>query len=233
MGLVAPAVLPSSREDFEKNVALLARIPHVSRIQIDVVDGRFASPASWPYNALEENLHTLVEKNYMLPALDHIAYEIDLMCFDAEQAADAWLKLGATRLTFHVESSIDLPRLVRDSRSRYGDVISFGLAVNIASDLSLLEPCLGEVQYVQFMGIASIGKQGQSFDRRVLEKIRAFHTQHSEVPIQVDGGVSVESAEQLLALGVSSLVVGSGILRARDAAAAFAEFEALQSSFGV
>ena len=43
----------------------------------------------------------------MLPALDHIAYEIDLMCFDAEQAADAWLKLGATRLTFHVESSID------------------------------------------------------------------------------------------------------------------------------
>lgn len=232
MGLIVPAVLPSSKEDLEEKLALFTRIPEVSRIQIDVVDEHFASPPSWPYSAPGE-LQTLVERNQMLPALDHIMYEIDLMCLDVEEAADAWLKLGATRLTFHVESAIDLPRLIRDSRGRYGDVISFGCALNIASDLSFLEPCLREIQYVQFMGIASIGKQGQPFDRRILEKIRAFHDHHPEVPMQVDGGVSLENAKELLALGVSNLVVGSGILRANDPAAAFAEFEALQSSFGV
>lgn len=232
MGLIIPAVLPSSKEDLEEKLALFRRIPEVSRIQIDVVDEHFASPPSWPYSAPGE-LQTLVERNQMLPALDHIVYEIDLMCLDADRSADAWLKLGATRLTFHAESSTDLPRLIMSSRGRYGDVISFGCALNVASDLSLLEPCLREIQYVQFMGIASIGKQGQSFDQRVLEKIRAFHAHHPEVPMQVDGGVSLESAKQLLALGVSNLVVGSGILRANDPAVAFAEFEALQSSFGV
>lgn len=83
------------------------------------------------------------------------------------------------------------------------------------------------------MGIASIGKQGQPFDQRILEKIRAFHAHHPEVLMQVDGGISLESAKQLLSLNVSNLVVGSGILRANDPAAAFAAFETLQGSFGV
>ncbi len=232
MGLVVPAVLPSSREDLEEKLALLSRIPSVSRIQIDVVDGRFASPASWPYSAPAE-LQTLVERIKMLPALERIAYEVDLMCLDAERAVDAWLSLGATRLTFHAESVMNLPRLIRTSRGRYGDFISFGLALNIGSDLALLELCLDEIQYVQFMGIASIGKQGQPFDHRVLERVRVFHTRHPEVPIQVDGGVSLESARKLVALNVSNIVVGSGILQANDPAAAFAAFEGLESSYGV
>lgn len=232
MGLVVPAVLPSSREDLEGKIALFARIPSVSRIQIDVVDGHFASPASWPYSALAE-LEAMIKRGEMLPVLDRIAYEIDLMCLDAEQAANAWLALGATRLTFHAETAIDLPRLINASRSRYGDLISFGVALNIASDLALLESCMGQIEYVQFMGIAHIGKQGQSFDRRVLEKIRVFHNRHPEVPMQVDGGVSLESAQQLITLGVSNLVIGSAILRASDPAAAFAAFEGLESPFGV
>ena len=232
MYLIVPAVLPSSREDLDEKLALLAHIPAVSRIQIDVVDSHFATPISWPYASPEE-LKTLVDQGYLLPALDRIEYEIDLMCLDAERAADAWLALGATRLTFHAESAVDLSRLLASARTRYGDLVSFGLALNIASDLALAEPHLSGVDYVQFMGIAYIGKQGQPFDQRVLEKIRVFHTRHPAVPIQVDGGVTLESAKQLLALGVSSLVVGSGILRASNPVAAFAAFDELQSRFGV
>ena len=232
MYLIVPAVLPSSREDLDEKLALLAHIPAVSRIQIDVVDSHFATPISWPYASPEE-LKTLVDQGYLLPALDRIEYEIDLMCLDAERAADAWLALGATRLTFHAESAVDLSRLLASARTRYGDLVSFGLALNIASDLALAEPHLSGVDYVQFMGIAYIGKQGQPFDQRVLEKIRVFHTRHPAVPIQVDGGVSLESAKHLLALGVSSLVVGSGILRASNPVAAFAAFDELQSRFGV
>jgi ribulose-phosphate 3-epimerase len=232
MSLIVPAVLPSSRKDLEEKLAIFTRIPGVSRIQIDVVDRHFAPIVSWPYSNPRE-LQTLIDQNQMLPALDRIEYEIDFMCLDVKRSADAWLKLGVTRLTFHAESAIDLPRLIMSSRDRYGDIVSFGLAINITSNLSLLQPCLKEIQYVQFMGIASIGTQGQLFDRRVFEKVREFHAHHPEVPMQVDGGVSLENAKQLLALGVSNLVVGSGILRANDPAAAFAELEALESSYGV
>ena len=167
MGLVVPAVLPTSREDLEEKLALLLQIPSIQRIQIDVVDGRFASPASWPYVAPSER-KTILKTVGSLPAADRLEYEIDLMCFDAGEAAGAWLSLGASRLTFHAESTSDLPRLIKTCRSRYGEFVSFGLALNIGSDLALLEPCLGSVEYVQFMGIASIGRQGQAFDRRVI-----------------------------------------------------------------
>ncbi len=233
--LVVPAVLPSSRKDLEEKLAIFASIPLVSRVQIDIVDGRFASPASWPYSA-PPGFQSRIE----LPALDRIAYEIDLMCFDAAEAVEAWAALGATHFTFHVESVTDLPRLLTSLRKRYGvgngfapSLISFGLALNVATDSALIESCLGDIEYVQFMGIARIGRQGQLFDERVFEKVRIFHSRHPECPMQVDGGVSFETARKLLALGVSNLVVGSALLRASDPAAAFAEFEALQSPFGV
>ncbi len=169
MSIVVPAVLPSSRADLEKKLALIARIPSVSRVQIDVVDGKFARPASWPYTAPRE-LRDMVERGEMLPHLDRFTYEIDLMCVDAERMAEAWLALGATRLTFHAESTTDLGRLLSSARKRYGagdgftpGLVSFGVALNIASDLSLIEQNLGKIEYVQCMGIAKIGYQGIPF----------------------------------------------------------------------
>lgn len=233
MSLVVPAVLPTSREDLAEKLNLFARISSVSRVQIDVVDGKFATPASWPYTAQEE-LHAMVARGEMLPHLDRIAYEIDLMCLDAEQVAEAWLALGASRLTFHVESFIDPHRALISIHERYGSYsASFGLAFNIATSFENLESCFAYVEYIQCMGITTIGRQGQHFDRNALDKVRRFRAVHPEIPVQVDGGVSLDTARELVTLGVSQLIVGSGILRAADPSAEVAKFEALHSSFGV
>lgn len=232
MSLVVPAILPMSREDLEEKLKLFKTIPSVSRIQIDVVDGRFATPASWPYNAPEE-LQQWVDRRQMLPRLERCAYEIDLMCLDAEKAASAWLTLGATRLTFHAESTLHLSRMLTAARKRHGHFISFGLALNIESDIALIEMNLGEIEYVQFMGIAKIGQQGQPFDSRVTDKIRTFRARHPNIPIQVDGGVSLQNAKELLSLGVSSLIVGSAIIHANDPYAAVEAFENTESPFGI
>ncbi|KKW40898.1 MAG: Ribulose-phosphate 3-epimerase [Parcubacteria group bacterium GW2011_GWB1_55_9] len=239
MSLVVPAVLPSSRQELEEKLALFSRIPSVDRIQIDVVDGRFATPASWPYNAPTEQQH-IIASGQTLPQFDRIEYEIDLMCVNAEEAAAAWLALGARSFVFHAESTTSLPRLLSSVRTRLGagdgsmsGLVSYGIALNIASDLALIERSLGEVAYVQFMGIARIGRQGQPFDERVFEKVRVFRERHPAIPVQVDGGVSFGNAKKLIALGVSHLVVGSGILRAADPVAALNALEELRSPFGV
>ncbi|MFA6408314.1 MAG: hypothetical protein WCW36_02485 [Candidatus Paceibacterota bacterium] len=233
MSLVVPAVLLSSHKDLEEKLAIFADIPSVDRVQIDVVDGNFASPASWPYTVPGE-LSGMITDGEMLPELDHIEYEIDLMCFDAELAAGQWLSIGASRLTFHAESVRDISRLLGSTRQCFGDdCVEFGLALNITSDLSIIEPYISQVSYVQFMGIASIGRQGQAFDWRVFEKVRVFHERHPEIPMQVDGGVSLQNAKKLVALGVSKLIIGSAILRASDPALAIAELESLQSTYGV
>src|SRR3989344_1712950 len=103
MSLITPAVLPSSRKDFEEKLVLFAQFPSVTRVQIDVVDGRFATPASWPYTdstsspqVAPAEFHTMIAANKLLPYLDRIEYEIDLMCLDAERVADAWLAFGAS-----------------------------------------------------------------------------------------------------------------------------------------
>ncbi|MFA6278855.1 MAG: hypothetical protein WCS97_01070 [Candidatus Paceibacterota bacterium] len=238
MSLVVPAVLPSSQKDLEEKLSLFSRIPSINRVQIDVVDGRFATPASWPFFAeatkgKSSELDVMAQKGEMLPRLHDLAYEIDLMCLDAEHAAAAWLALGATRLTFHAESTTDLPRLFSYAERQYGSVVSFGLALNITSDLAIIEPCLEQISYVQFMGIAQIGRQGQPFDRRVLEKVRVFHSRHPEIPLQVDGGISLENARELIALGVTNLIIGSALARAKDPVAIVEAFEELQSPYGV
>lgn len=251
MSVIVPAVLPISKADLGEKLALLAAIPAVSRIQIDIVDGQFASPASWPYSASPLSLratHTpsgtsqgttkgtpypeledMVKCGEMLPHLDRIEYEIDLMCLDVARVAEQWLALGASRLTFHAESAADLSQFLVGARRRYGDIVSFGLALNIASDLALVEQVIDKIEYVQFMGIARIGRQGQPFDERVLEKVRVFRASHSDVLVQVDGGVSLANARKLLGLGVSNLIIGSALLRARDPAAALAALEALHN----
>lgn len=238
MSIITPAVLPSSREDLKEKLALLGNISSISRIQIDVVDGKFATPASWPYIAPEE-LGDMVASGDMLPNLHRVEYEIDLMCLDPREAAEAWLALGASRLTFHAESTTDIRRLISFAHTRLGcgpvscGLVPFGLALNIESDLSLIEPYFDQIDYVQFMGVARIGRQGQPFDRRVLEKIRIFHARYPKILIQVDGGVSLETAKELLARGVSQLVVGSAILRATDPSIEMMKFESLQNSYGV
>ncbi len=232
MSIIVPAVLSTSKHGFKEDLARISQIPSISRVQIDVVDGNFAVPASWPYTAPGE-LQTMIASAEFLPQLDHIVYEIDLMCLDADRASEAWLALGATRLTFHAEGIIDLPWFLASARKRYGDIISFGLALNIASDLALIEPTLDCVEYVQFMGIALIGRQGQPFDKRVIERVRTFRVRYPELPVQIDGGVSFENAQDLLALGVSNLVMGSAFSRVSDPAGAIAALERSQSAFGV
>lgn len=246
MSFVVPAVLPTSRKDLEEKLMLFAKIPSVSRVQIDVVDGKFASPASWPFFAEatkgkpHSELEVMVKNGEMLPYLDRFEYEIDLMCLDAERVAGDWLALGATRLTFHAEAATDIGRLLAGARKSYGTgdgfapgLVSFGLASNLASNLTLIEPYLGDIDYVQYMGIAKVGRQGQPFDEHVFEKIRTFHSRHPDIAVQVDGGVSLANAKKLIALGVSNLVIGSGILKASNPGAEVAKFESLESPFGV
>lgn len=238
MSRIVPAVLPKSKADLDEKLALFASFPGITRVQIDVVDGRFAEPRSWPYGT-EDELAAMARAQEYLPQLHRVGYEVDLMCLDAERAAGYWLSVGATRLTFHAEAIHDVPRLLASAKARYGGGVdlalthhvSFGLALNIASDLGILEPCLPYLEYVQLMGIARIGKQGEAFAPEALARVQMLRARHPELSVQVDGGVTLAHAKELFALGVDALVVGSGIVKAENPAEAFAAYDRLQSSF--
>lgn len=219
MGVIVPAILPTSRKDLEGKLALLEGV--VDAVQIDIVDGLFASPATWPYLNSNAQLKERFEDGTMLPYLGHFTFEIDLMAMHPEESAGLWIAAGAQRVVLHAESSDNLSAAIDELSVRYGhakgfaaDLISLGLSIGNDTDLSLLAPYMQHADFIQCMGIKEIGKQGQPFDSRVLERIRAIRRDYPQMTIQVDGAVSLATAPRLLDAGVDRLVVGSALWKA-------------------
>jgi pentose-5-phosphate-3-epimerase len=96
----------------------------------------------------------------------------------------------------------------------------------------MLEPYIPKIDYVQFMGIATIGKQGEPFDRRVIERVQSFRRRHPEIPVQVDGGVTSRTAPELLFAGVSRLIVGHALQEAKDIAAEYRSLTDMAQQYG-
>lgn len=238
MQFIIPAILPQSAEDLQGRLSRLQGIS--SEVQIDVVDGRFVSPATWPYRTPEKGEVPGVPDTDAFSHLGAFRFEIDLMVSNPEEVVGAWIRAGASRITIHAETTKALAKLVEDFDVKYGhdknfapDLLSFGLAININTPTALIEPYLEACDYVQFMGINTIGKQGQAFDRNVLAKIAAFHKRFPEMAIQVDGGVSLETAPELLSVGVSRLIVGSSLWNAENLKEEMKKFHELTEAHGL
>jgi pentose-5-phosphate-3-epimerase len=131
MAIIIPAILPTSRADLEEKLSRLIGI--ASEVQIDIVDGIFAYPASWPYaEGTDEFAHTA----HPPESRGNFHIEVDLMVRDPEQVTGSWIQAGANRILAHLESTTYLPRLITDLKVKYGhekgfasELLSFGLAV--------------------------------------------------------------------------------------------------------
>lgn len=238
MGIIVPAILPESRLDLEEKLAQLRGI--CDDVQIDIVDGKFASPASWPYREDPAEPQKMLAAGELFFGNGDHKIEIDLMSQDPETAAGSFVALGATRLTIHAESTRYIPRFIESTRALYGhdkdfvsDLLSLGLALGVESDLALIEPHLSQIEYVQFMGIRTIGHQGEAFDTRVLQKIATFRKRYPDMPVQIDGGVTLQTAPALLEAGVSRLIVGSALWKSEDVRQTYHAFTALSEKHGI
>ncbi|MDB5266130.1 MAG: Ribulose-phosphate 3-epimerase [Parcubacteria group bacterium] len=236
MGVIVPAILPTSRNDLDEKLLRLHGL--VDTVQVDVVDGRFVTPASWPYK--DANADVREPSGDTFPYLGQLSFEVDLMVEEPEHVIRHWIEAGATRIIIHAETTRMLPKLMNDLSTTYGhdkdftpELLSFGLAINVSTELSLIEPFLHQCDFVQFMGIAKIGKQGEPFDKSVLPKISAFRKKYPAMPLQVDGGVSLATAPGLLQAGVTRLVVGSDLWNAPDLTAELKKLQGLVQTYGL
>lgn len=238
MGIIVPAIIPTSRHDLDEKLSRLSGL--CEEVQIDIVDGVFAGPPSWPYITDANEPVQMLADGELLPKAGEFKIEIDLMSADPESVAGTWIGLGASRLTVHSESTRFIPRFLQSTSEQYGHdagftpgLLSLGLSIGIETDLALIEPHIERIEYVQFMGIRKIGHQGEPFDTRVFPKIAAFRKRYPHIEVQVDGGVTLENAPKLLDAGVKRLIVGSALWKAPDLAARYREFDELTERHGI
>jgi ribulose-phosphate 3-epimerase len=102
-----------------------------------------------------------------------------------------------------------------------------GVALNIDTPNEQIYPLIPVVDFVQFMGIAKIGFQGEPFDERVLAKIADLRGKYPNATISIDGGVNKENAVALVKAGVNRLVVGSALFGSENISEELMNFQSL------
>ncbi|MBL7045942.1 MAG: hypothetical protein ISR99_02845 [Parcubacteria group bacterium] len=194
---IIPAIMPSSFDDLTEKISKLVGV--VETAQIDLMDGKFVNSVSWPYKE-GDSIPALI------PNANEIDFEIDLMVESPTDVAGVWARAGAKRLVPHLES---LKNPKEELMKMRHSGVELGVAINIDTQNNELEEVMDLVDFVQFMGIARIGYQGEVFDERTIEKIISFRSKYPEIIISVDGGVNLESAPALIDAGANRLVSGS------------------------
>ena len=199
---IIPAIIPTSYEDLVLQVTKLRGLPEV---HIDVIDGIFAPAASWPY-------HDQADVTVAYELLAPFSLEVDLMAEKPIPAAHIWLKAGADQLVFHVETiSVEAFK-----QFAFECPVSVGVACSNSTPLQLLYQYLPFTDYVQCMGIATIGSQGQPFDESVLERLKQIQIKFPKLPLSIDGSINETTILLLKDLKLSRYIVGSAIMNARE-----------------
>jgi len=148
------------------------------------------------------------------------------MVLNPLEAAHSWLACGADRLVFHTET-ISLAAF-----TQFADTtnVTVGIATNNDTDFKELEPYLAVADFVQVMGIAEIGAQGQPFDRRALPRLALLHDRYQNLPRSLDGSINASTLSELLRLKLDRYIMGSAVMAAVDPYATYLEFSKLARS---
>ncbi len=188
--------------------------------QIDIVDGKFVPHTAWPFT--EEVVENEWEKVMKLP--QSFKYELDCMIMEPEKYLDIFKTLPLQKLIIHAGSTTAYGELIRFAKA---NDFQIGIAFTNDVPLSFLEPYIPMIDFVQIMGIAKIGVQGQPFDERTLKSASSLRGIYPELSIAVDGSVNAKTIPSLLAAGVNHFAPGSAISKAEDPVVAYKQLTSL------
>jgi ribulose-phosphate 3-epimerase len=206
---IIPAVMPTSLDNLASMVLLVRH--SVDNVQIDIMDGEYVQPTTWPF-MYARDLDVFRDPEFAFPLWETMNYELDLMVRTPERDIQNWISLGASRIVFHYASVHDW-KPIADIDQVIKKFTSFGVAVTIYDPIEKIYELIDNevVDYVQVMGIARIGYQGEPFVPEILDIVEKLRSRYPNMPISVDGGVNLETIDRLYQAGVDRFVAGSAV----------------------
>jgi ribulose-phosphate 3-epimerase len=203
---IAPSILSA---DFSELAAEIERVAaEADLLHVDVMDGHFVP-----------NLTIGPPVVKSLRKRTELYLDCHLMVDNPGVLLDDFAKAGADGCTIHIE--LGDPRPLFERMRALG--LRVGLTLNPETPLEDVLAHIGEIDVLLFMSVHP-GFGGQAFIPEVLDKLsaarRIVDERHLAVELEIDGGISVETAPAAAAAGADILVAGSAIFRADDPAAA-------------
>ncbi len=137
--------------------------------------------------------------------------DVHLMIAPVDPYIEAFVKAGADIVTVHAEAGPHLDRSLQLMRS-FG--AKAGVSLNPSTPASAIEFVLDRIDLILLMTV-NPGFGGQSFIESQIEKVRQIRAMIGERPIhiEIDGGVTPETAPLVVAAGADALVAGSAVFK--------------------
>jgi ribulose-phosphate 3-epimerase len=204
MPIIAPSLLAADFLNLEKECEMVNE-SEAQWLHLDVMDGRFVPNISFGLPVIE-----------MVTKVNKKVNDVHLMIVEPEKYVEAFKDAGADVISVHIEACPHLHRNIQQIKN-FG--LQAGVAVNPHTPVSLLSDILPDIDLVNLMSV-NPGFGGQKFIPYTLQKIRELRQLIDDkglnVRIEIDGGVTVENAAEILEAGADVLVVGNTVFRSRD-----------------
>jgi len=207
---IAPSILAA---DFTRLGEEIQKVERAGAdwIHVDVMDGHFV-----PNLTIGPPVVEAIRKTTGLPL------DVHLMMTNPERYIGAFAKAGSNHILVHQETCPHLHAVLQDIRKHDK---SPGVVLNPATPLATLEPVLAEIEVLLIMSV-NPGFGGQALIKSTLDKVREARRLRDRLglrfAIEVDGGIKVDNAAQVIEAGADVLVVGTGIFAKKDYAATIA-----------
>jgi ribulose-phosphate 3-epimerase len=204
MSIIAPSLLAANFLRLDDECKMVNE-SEADWLHLDVMDGRFVPNISFGLPVISQ-----VSKVMKKPC------DVHLMILEPERYVEEFKKAGADHISVHIEACSHLHRNIQQIKSLD---MKAGVAVNPHTPISLLRDILGDIDIVLLMSV-NPGFGGQSFIPHTLNKIRELRKiiddNKLDVKIEIDGGVTVQNAKEILDAGAHVLVAGNTVFASKD-----------------
>jgi len=172
---------------------------------LDVMDGRFVPNITFGLPIIKQIRKATAK-----------TLDVHLMIVEPEKYLADFKDAGANILTIHIEATTHLHRIVQEIKELG---IKAGVALNPHTPVSMLEWSIKNIDLVCLMSV-NPGFGGQIFIPQTLDKIKSLKQlilrEGSHALIEVDGGVTLSNAKEIIAAGADVLVAGNTVFSAAN-----------------